>query len=125
MIAHRASRGALSVAALWLVVVFAGGCGPTVGDACENSTACGTGLICDQSTPDGYCTRSPCRAGECPEEGVCVDFGAEASWCMRRCEAGQGCRDGLACVAPDAFDTATECLGATGGSGCKFCAVKP
>lgn len=73
------------------------GCAPTVGDTCETDAACGTGLFCDLSTPDGYCTVSPCRAGECPEEAVCVDFGGEASYCMRRCDDGQGCRDGLTC----------------------------
>ena len=99
-------------------------CGPTVGDACENSAACGTGLMCDLSTTaDGYCTRSPCRAGECPEEAVCVDFGTEASWCMRRCDGGEGCREGLSCVSPAAMASGTTCLGKA--EGCKFCAVKP
>lgn len=84
-----------------LCVVFGcglmAGCAPTVGDTCETDAACGTGLFCDLSTPDGYCTVSPCRTGECPEEAVCVDFGGEASYCMRRCDDGQGCRDGLTC----------------------------
>ena len=101
------------------------GCSPTVGDACETSTACGTGLICDLATPGGYCTRSPCRAGECPAESVCVDFGAEASWCMRRCDGGEGCREGLACLAPDVLGGSTACLDADLKGGCRFCAVQP
>ncbi len=73
------------------------GCAPTVGDACTTNANCGSGLFCDLSTEGGYCTSSPCRAGECPEEATCVDFGAESTFCMRRCDDGQGCRDGLVC----------------------------
>lgn len=115
------------VAVMLVVAAFGGvaGCSPTVGDACETSTACGTGLICDLATPGGYCTRSPCRAGECPEEAVCVDFGAEASWCMRRCGGGEGCRDGLACLSADAIGGATRCLVTGAETSCQFCAVEP
>ncbi len=108
---------ALRLVVLAFALLGAAACGPTVGDACETSAACGTGLVCDLATPGGYCTRTPCRAGECPDESVCVDFGAEASWCMRRCDGGEGCRDGLSCVSPET----AECLDDV--SGCKFCAV--
>ncbi len=94
----------------WLVLAGlaagAAGCGPAVGDACETDAACGAGLFCDFSTPGGYCTMSPCRVGECPEEAECIDFGGEAKFCMRKCDDGQGCRDGLSCrtdVGPVAF----------------------
>jgi hypothetical protein len=72
-------------------------CAPTVGDACERKADCGTGLFCDLATPGGYCTQSPCREDECPPEAVCVDFGDESSWCMRKCGDGEGCREGLVC----------------------------
>lgn len=104
-------RGASALTSLVLAAALAAGCAPTVGDACETNTNCGTALFCDLSVPDGYCTASPCRQGECPEESVCVDFGAEASFCMRRCDGDQGCREGLSCR-KDVGDTA-------------FCGVAP
>jgi hypothetical protein len=93
----RTSRIA-AIASSWIVAVAAlTGCAPTVGDSCATDAACGASLFCDLATPGGYCTVSPCRVGECPEEAVCVDFGTEASYCMRRCDDGQGCREGLSC----------------------------
>ncbi len=80
-----------------VVLLSCGACGPTIGDACETSSECGTGAICDEATEGGYCTMTPCRPGECPAEAVCVDFGTERTWCMRRCDDGQGCREGLTC----------------------------
>jgi hypothetical protein len=82
---------------VFCLAVLAAACAPTVGDACTTNANCGSGLFCDLSTKGGYCTSSPCRDGECPEEATCVDFGAESSFCMRRCDDGQGCRDGLEC----------------------------
>jgi hypothetical protein len=72
-------------------------CSPTVGDRCDRDLDCGTTLSCDRATPGGYCTRTPCRPGECPPEATCVDFGAERTYCMRKCGSGQGCRSGLTC----------------------------
>ncbi len=80
-----------------LFICLTGACGPTIGDTCETSSECGTGSICDEATPGGYCTMTPCRPGECPAEAVCVDFGTERTWCMRRCDDGQGCREDLTC----------------------------
>ena len=111
--------------ALLMLPLLLSGCSPTVGDACETSTACGTGLICDLSMAGGYCTRSPCRAGECPAESVCVDFGAEASWCMRRCDGGQGCRSGLSCLDAETIGGETTCLGLGASGSCKICTVEP
>ena len=83
---------------LWTGLVLLGfGCAPTIGDACERHTDCGAGVMCDQATPGGYCTISPCRTGDCPEEAACVDFQSEQTFCMRRCDQGQGCREGLTC----------------------------
>lgn len=97
-----ASHDRLSRRLLWLLLVLglattSWACAPTIGDECEQNTECGTGAICDESTPGGYCTMTPCRPGECPHEAVCVDFGTERTWCMRKCDDGQGCREGLAC----------------------------
>ncbi len=80
-----------------VLVTITCACGPVVGDTCERDTDCGTDLRCDLSTPDGYCTLSPCRTGECPVEAVCIDFGAEATFCMRTCGDGEECREGLTC----------------------------
>lgn len=93
----RNRRSLVSACALFVAAQYLIACAPTVGDACETNASCGAGLFCDLSTPEGYCTSSPCRQGECPEEAVCVDFGAESSYCMRKCDDGQGCREGLAC----------------------------
>lgn len=91
----------LRPALLWLagllVCVGGAGCGPAIGDACTVDADCGQGAICDEATQGGYCTITPCREGECPEEAVCVDFGVERTWCMRRCDDGQGCREELTC----------------------------
>lgn len=81
-----------------LLVTMAAACAPVVGDPCQTDAECGTSLVCDSvTTAEGYCTRSPCRAGECPVEAVCVDFGSESTWCMRSCSDGQECREGLTC----------------------------
>ncbi|MCO4762142.1 MAG: hypothetical protein KC502_11595 [Myxococcales bacterium] len=108
--------------AMVILAVCSSACSPTVGDACETSAACGSGLICDLATPGGYCTRTPCRAGECPGESICVDFGTEASWCMRRCDDGQGCRDGLACV--NGGTDSGVCLGDIASASCRFCTAQ-
>ena len=80
-----------------LLVFGAMACAPAVGDACTTDSECGTGLTCDLATPDGYCTATPCRPGECPAEAVCVDFGAGGTWCMRACGPNDECREGLVC----------------------------
>ena len=81
-----------------LLVVMASACEPVVGDPCKIDSECGATLVCDSvTTAEGYCTRSPCRVGECPPEAVCVDFGSETTWCMRSCSDSEGCRAGLTC----------------------------
>lgn len=72
-------------------------CTPAVGDTCTSDSKCGTTLSCDLATADGYCTKTPCRPGECPVEATCIDFGAEKTYCMRICDADNGCREGLDC----------------------------
>ena len=80
-------------------VIFAvTSCAPTVGDACQTNVDCGTDLTCDTSQPEGYCTLKGCEPNECPDEGVCIRFPDDSSFCMQRCESGGDCRDGYVCV---------------------------
>lgn len=92
-----------------LMLLGLGACQSVVGDTCTTTTQCGTGLVCDTTTKDGYCTKTPCRKGECPAEATCVEFpsldfagvtySSEATFCMRTCTGtGTGdCRSGLTC----------------------------
>jgi hypothetical protein len=97
-----------SVPAMWhftrLLFVFtmlalsAVACTSIVGDACTLDADCGTGLICDASQPEGYCTRSSCLEQGCSEEAICVAFDADTSYCVRPCSEASDCRPGYACV---------------------------
>lgn len=108
-------------------------CTPAIGDKCTTDTKCGTSLTCDLATPEGYCTKTPCRAGECPPEATCVDFGAEQRYCMMICDADVTCREGLECrstslCGPDAPTptSAGPCgmeAGASATVGKSFCGV--
>ena len=84
-----------------------GGCAALVGDECEVQTDCGRVLYCERSLPGGYCTKRNCVTDACPDEGVCVVFESEVSFCMLRCDTDDDCRDdGYACVkdfGPHAF----------------------
>ena len=74
------------------------GCTAVVGDACLIDADCGAGLVCDASQPQGYCTRANCSEQECPDEGLCVVFDADTSYCVKPCVAAADCRDGYTCV---------------------------
>ena len=93
---HRATIRFLFIALLSLSTV--GGCASIVGDECTNDTDCGSGLVCDGSLPDGYCTRQNCDVDGCPDEGLCVLFDNDTSFCMRPCTASSDCRDSYQCV---------------------------
>lgn len=119
--------------ALLLALVAANACTPAVGDPCTTSSQCssssGASLFCDLATPDGYCTLSPCTKNACPEEATCVDFGTEASFCMRTCSPDDECRDGLTCRSALACDAA-EAVTRTADNPCSwerksFCGIKP
>lgn len=73
-------------------------CSAIVGDACEAQTDCGASMFCERSMPDGYCTLKNCVARGCPDEGVCIEFDPDTSYCMAPCEANGDCRDGYTCV---------------------------
>ncbi len=90
--------------------LLASACTPSVGDKCTKDSECGatTGLVCDLATLSGYCTRTPCKFGECPVEATCVDFGADLRYCMRWCDPSNECRDGLTCREVQACKGANE-----------------
>lgn len=90
------------------------GCGAQVGDECEVQTDCGAGLICEQSLPGGYCTLTDCERDGCPEEGVCIRFATNVSYCMLQCDSSDDCRDGYRCV--DDFGSTAFCNDAQGAT---------
>lgn len=98
---HSDRAGAPILTALLLSALHLGAaaCTPVVGDTCTTDRECGatTGLICDLATVEGYCTKTPCRPGECPPEASCVDFGTGHTYCMYNCVESGDCRDGLVC----------------------------
>jgi hypothetical protein len=81
-------------------------CGPEIGDECTDSLDCaidGT-QFCDFTQPEGYCLIVGCRADECPEEAVCVQFGRDErarTFCLRHCNDNGDCRSGYVCTTPD------------------------
>jgi len=86
---------ALSVLAVALVL---SACGPSIGDECSNDSQCPAGSYCDKTMPGGFCTISPCREGECPDESVCVKFSNNETYCMPSCGSDGDCRDGYVCI---------------------------
>lgn len=93
------SRRYLAIISAFLLSFMAlGACAPIVGDACETQSDCGRSLFCERSMPDGYCTLKNCEDEGCPDEGVCIRFSADVSWCMAPCSANGDCRDGYTCV---------------------------
>ena len=85
------------VPALAACLLVLSACSPEIGDSCVTGAECGTGAFCDTTAPEGYCTISPCRKGECPDESVCVEFDGEVTACMLRCSADGDCRDSYRC----------------------------
>ena len=88
-----------------LCVITTWGCGPEIGDNCDNSLDCAVdgSRFCDFTQPDGYCLIPGCRADECPEEAVCVSFGEgeqARTFCMRFCASSDDCRGGYLCLDP-------------------------
>ncbi|MCA9514444.1 MAG: hypothetical protein KC635_05840 [Myxococcales bacterium] len=93
---RRAPMAALAAVALLLLAAPA--CSNLVGDSCETSADCGSQMYCEQSLPDGYCTVRDCLDRTCPDEGICIRFTEDVSYCMAPCESKSDCRDGYRCV---------------------------
>ena len=113
----------------WLLAVALqfGGCGPQIGDTCERNSECGAGLKCDLATAGGYCTQTPCRAGECPDGASCIDFGTETTWCMMDClttGASAQCNAGHVCLTAAASPTAQGAPRCLDGD-CSYCGIAP
>ncbi|HEY2408289.1 MAG TPA: hypothetical protein VGI10_19915 [Polyangiaceae bacterium] len=107
----------LDLRTLLFFSALAGACTPKIGDKCQTSVDCSaTGdRLCDITQPGGYCTIFNCEPGVCPEDSVCVNFGAEPSdvlgcataqgaspyqrsFCMANCGSPSDCRGGYDCV---------------------------
>lgn len=83
---------------LALLALATPACAPIVGDACEDASDCGRSMFCERSLPGGYCTVKDCEDRNCPDEGVCIRFNEDVSWCMQPCGGDGDCRDGYRCV---------------------------
>ena len=82
-------------------------CSAVVGDSCEAQTDCGASMFCERAMPGGYCTLKDCVDRGCPEEGVCIVFDPDTSYCMAACERDDDCRNDYICV--DDFGTHPFC----------------
>jgi hypothetical protein len=91
-------RTRITTLLLGLALVGLAACGHDIGDDCDDDTECPAGAYCDSTMPEGMCTKSPCRKGECPEDSVCITFNNDESYCMASCENDDDCRDGYACI---------------------------
>ncbi len=89
------------------LTLLAAGCSPQIGDSCGSSTDCSINgdRICDFASPGGYCTVQGCDPDTCPGNSLCVEWRfnpprTSESYCMDRCAANGGCRQGAgyACV---------------------------
>jgi hypothetical protein len=89
-----------------LSVGIAAACAPQIGDECSDALDCsvdGT-RVCDTTQRGGYCLIPGCRANECPEEAICVQFGElerARTFCMQHCSSAGDCRGAYACRAPE------------------------
>ena len=94
---------------IMLVLLALSACSRQVGDECETALDCATGQVCDRTLPGGYCVRSSCVFGGCPDEAVCVRFTDFDSYCMLRCGDDDGCRSDYRCVQDTALAPAGFC----------------
>ena len=81
LLAIPASASALAL--LFAAAMLLMGCTPNVGDHCNLNTDCslqGT-LVCDNSQPNGYCTRFNCAPNTCPAGAACVLLYSEVPGC--------------------------------------------
>ena len=131
----RTSDAGSRVVHAWAVLLLAlsslVACQKQIGDACTVSTDCSSrgDRLCDTSQVNGYCTvfnctgditNTPRTTPDCPNEAVCVLFGASVpgcptndrhdpprtgrTLCLRKCNHDSDCRtnEGYHCSAPTA-----------------------
>ena len=108
------------------------GCKPEIGDECTVSTDCSaTGdRLCDTTQPGGYCTIFNCEPGTCPDEAICIAFGAlpstapacldlqassrfERAFCLRSCDDDSDCRGGYECIARGLWCSPSDAMATT------------
>jgi hypothetical protein len=58
----------------------------------------GAQMTCELSLPEGYCTVPDCETIGCPDDGVCIVFNQDQSFCMLQCANDADCREGYVCV---------------------------
>jgi len=103
-------RLSLSCPVLGLALSFAG-CAAQIGDECSTSVDCSPqgDRICDVAQISGYCTIKNCSPDACPDDALCVQFGAEPrferTYCMATCSGQSDCRDHYECTAADGVDS--------------------
>lgn len=95
------SRHLLALAVVIAGAIFATGCEPQIGDACDGEQDCPSAATCDRSVEDGLCTIRDCRPGTCPSEAVCIEYARHEAFCMKSCEDDGDCRDGHQCIDDD------------------------
>ncbi|HEY8942611.1 MAG TPA: hypothetical protein VIM73_00060 [Polyangiaceae bacterium] len=96
---------------------LAAACAPGIGDECQTSADCSQNgeRLCDITQRGGYCTIFNCEPDSCPDDSVCIVFGADVStapgcagqgdlsrynrsFCMASCGSNSDCRGGYVCT---------------------------
>lgn len=112
------------------------GCAPGIGDECQTSADCSQNneRLCDVTQRGGYCTIFNCEPNTCPDESVCIVFGAalstaagcqedsglsrvQRSFCMASCGSDDDCRSGYVCTDLGRSDNPWSAIVAGRGSG--------
>ncbi len=121
---------------------FAAACQPEIGAECETSVDCSQNgdRLCDRTQPGGYCTAFNCAAGDCPDDSVCVAFGASLAYyagcdgdgtlsrvsrtfCMAPCDSAADCRSGYACQDLASSGDVSSVVSVDPGRSSKVCVV--
>src|SRR5882757_1337789 len=78
---RRMNRAGPSPQWLLALVVLVAACQPNIGDSCATHANCSAtgGRLCEPNFPGGYCTVFNCEPGTCPDEAVCIAYGAVLS----------------------------------------------
>lgn len=90
-----------------LIPTALAGCTASIGDSCDTSNDCPSGLVCDTDSPSGYCLATGCEFDEeCPENSVCVAFTDSLRYCLKKCKKDSDCRSKYTCrddIGPSKF----------------------